>query len=87
MDFFFTAATQDNTARKSGAPAPQTSPVPAAELVPAGTIDGGGRDFVQWHRANGSAAFDWFWTAVVLQVSFFLALFPIGCCLREEEVL
>lgn len=90
LDFFFTAATQDNLTRKRGT---HSRPVPAAELVPASTVDGPattGRDPVQWHRAKSSAAFDLFWTARVLHVSLFLFyffshLFPIGCCLGKRE--
>ncbi|XP_064268372.1 uncharacterized protein LOC135296223 isoform X2 [Passer domesticus] len=71
--FFLTAATQDNHTRKSRIPAPHSPPVPAADLVPAATVNGlatAGRDLVWWHRANSSAAFDLFWTPIILHISF-----------------
>ncbi|XP_064268375.1 uncharacterized protein LOC135296223 isoform X5 [Passer domesticus] len=71
--FILQTATQDNHTRKSRIPAPHSPPVPAADLVPAATVNGlatAGRDLVWWHRANSSAAFDLFWTPIILHISF-----------------
>lgn len=63
------------------------TPDPAAIVDRAATAR---RDPVRWHGLNGSATFYWFWTGIVvqvLQVSFVLSLFPLGCCLGEKRVL